>query len=140
MEKVVYSTEMIKIMSMFQSLTKAVLKDCIEGKSQIMFVVQPGEAGKAIGRNAENVKKLAARLKRKIKIVEFSDNTVTFIKNLMHPIKPANIENIEGTIMITPLDLKSRGYIIGKEGINLRTMEQIVKRYFNVKEIKVARV
>jgi len=140
MEKIVYDAETIKIMSLFQSLTGALLKDCIQTKNQVIFIVQPGEIGKSIGKNAVNVKRLASRLKRKIKIVEFSEDVLTFTKNIIHPIKIKDIENTNETIIITPFDLKSRGYIIGKGGTNLRNIEQIVKRHFNIKELKIKNI
>jgi len=39
--------------------------------------------------------------------------------------------------VITPPDTQTRGYLIGREAVNLRGFEEIVKRYFEIKEIKV---
>ena len=58
MTRIKYNSELMKLMSFFESITHAKLKDCFIVGSQTFFVVQPGEIGKALGRNASTVKKL----------------------------------------------------------------------------------
>jgi hypothetical protein len=43
----------------------------------------------------------------------------------------------DGVFILTPVDLKTRGMLIGRNATNLRAFESIVQRYFPVKEIKV---
>ena len=132
-----YGGETLKLMSYFEASTKAVLKDCFVDKNGILnFIVLEGMSN-AIGKGGENARSLEARLKRKIRLVLFSDVLETFVANLLLPIKPKDIENKEGIVVITP-EPETRGYIIGRAGSNLRNMEETVKRYFDIKEIKVA--
>ena len=135
--KIVYDMNTIKFISAFQSITKTNVKDCFPGETVMMFIVGEGELGKAIGKDASNVKRLANTFKRKIKIVEFSKDLLTFIKNLVQPMKIAEIEENDGTVMIMAPDLKTRGYLIGRGGSALRQLEEKVQRHFNIKEIKV---
>lgn len=135
--KITYDTETMKIMSLFQTLTQAGLKDCFVEENQIVFVVQPGEIGRAIGKNASNVRRLTSMLKRKIKIVEFNENLIEFIKNIVQPLKLASIEETDGTVVLTAADTQTRGLLIGRAAQNLRKLEKQVRRYFDVKEIKV---
>ncbi len=136
MSKVVFDMETMKIISLFQAVTRASVKDCIND-SELLFVVGPGELGKAVGKGGENVKRLAAALKRKIKIVEFSDQLFTFIKNLVQPLRVEKIEEQDGVVTLTPPDSSTRGYLIGRGGSSLRILEERVKRHFPIKEIKV---
>jgi len=137
MNKIVYDMDTIKFISSFQSLTKTTVKDCIVSENSLLFIVPEGEIGKAIGKNAENVRRLANGFKRKIKIVEFSADLLKFIKNAVQPLKIAEIEERDGTVFMTAPDLQTRGYLIGRGGSSLRQLEEIVKRHVEIKEIKV---
>ncbi|MEM4336859.1 MAG: NusA-like transcription termination signal-binding factor [Candidatus Woesearchaeota archaeon] len=137
MTKIVYDMNTIKFISAFQTLTKTKLKDCIMTPRTLLFIVEEGELRKAVGKRALNVKMLAKTFNRKIKIVEFSTDVLKFVTNLIRPLQIKKIEEKEGIILITPPDTKTRGYLIGKGGSSLQQMQQIVKRHFDIKEIKV---
>jgi N utilization substance protein A len=124
-------------MSIFESLTHASLKDCFEQSNRVVFVVNQGEIGKAIGKSGINIRKIERVLKRKIKIVEFNPDLLIFIQNIFFPLKVKEIKEEEGVVIITPPDSTTRGYFIGKGASNLRSTEEIVKRYFDLEEIKV---
>lgn len=131
--------ETLKIMSLFESVTRTRLKDCFVDNQEILtFVVVPGDIGKAIGKAAVNVKKLETMLNRKIKIVEFNSDMIGFIKNLVYPIRPRNIEETQGIVTIQSQDQKSRGLLIGRNASNLRNYEAIAQKYYpQIKEIKI---
>lgn len=138
MAKIKFDTQTLELMSFFESATGARLKDCFTDSLGILtFVVLEGVA-KAIGKGGETFRKLESRLKRKIKIVAYSDDLNQFVVNLLMPLKAKNLGYSEETkiLTITP-EPESRGYIIGRAASNLRNYESIVKRYFDVKEIKV---
>ncbi len=137
--KIKYDEALMKIMNLFDSITRAKLKDCIVTRSFIVFIVEPGEAGKAIGKGAKNARVIEKKLNKKIKIVEFSPDLIQFIKNYIAPIKAKEVKQISfGIIQVTPSDLTSRGLLIGRNAENLRLMEDIAKRYHTVTEIKIA--
>ena len=126
----------MKYMSLFESITKAKLKDCI-ANDKLTFIVQEGNAAKAIGKKGVNVRMLENVIKKKIRIIEFNNNVVDFIKNLTYPIDIKDIKQENGIVTITAEDTESRGILIGRDRHNLDMMKSIVKRYFNVADIKV---
>jgi len=137
MAKIKYDNTLLKIMSFFESATGAKLRDCfIDDTGELVFVVEPAQMGLAIGRGGANVKRLEVSLKRKIRIIEFSDDVISFVKGLIHPFKAKEIKLTDRVVTIDA-DAVSRGYIIGRGGSSLRNYESIVKRYFPVKEIRV---
>jgi len=79
---------------------------------------------------------MESALKRRIKIVAFSENVEEFISNLLLPLKVKSIEITDSIVTITP-EPESRGYIIGRGGSGLRNYEETLKRYFDIKEVKV---
>ena len=139
MSRIKYSLQNVQTIAFFESLTKARLKDCIEEDTTgiLYFIVEPFELGKALGKGAANVKRLEEKLNRKIKIVEFDSNVLNFVAKLSYPVKPKNVEEKDGIVTITSPDLTGRGFLIGRGAVNLRAMEKIVQRYFQIKEIKV---
>ena len=137
MEKIKFDAQLMKILSLFESLTKASVRDCISGEDRTIFIVNPGEMFKAIGKNGVNVKRVENALKRKIKIVEYNSDTNKFIRNVVYPAKIKEITEDDGIYEITPFDSFNRGLLIGRNAVNLRKFELIIKRYFPIKELKV---
>lgn len=137
MTKIVYDVALMQIMSLFEELSGAKVKDCISG-DPLVFVVNEGEMGKAIGKGGQNVRRLESKLKKKVKIVEFSSDLLKFVKNLVSPCEIVNVSKEDDVVTIVAKDLKTRGLLIGRSAVNLRNFEGIVQRYFPIKELKVA--
>lgn len=137
MVNAVYDLALIQHMNLFEKITHSKLKDCIVADSLIVFIVEPNEMAKAIGKHGSTVKTLENTFKKKIKIVEFSPEAKSFIKNLVTPLRIADIVEEEGTFIIIPPDVKTRGLLIGRNASILRSNEAIVKRHFEIKELKV---
>ncbi len=136
--KIKYSADVMKFISMFETLTRAKVKDCLLVDETIFFIVQPGQIGKAIGKKGANIKRLKSLMKNKeFRIVEFNPGITQFVKNLFYPIQIKSIEQKEDVIEVAAPDLKTRGLLIGRGAKNLRNYEAIVNRYFTIKEIKV---
>ncbi|MCF7866183.1 NusA-like transcription termination signal-binding factor [Candidatus Woesearchaeota archaeon] len=136
--KTKYNTELLKVMTLFEKITRARLKDSFENKDKTLFIVQQGQLRQALGKNTMNVKKIEEALGKKIKIIEFSDNLATFIKNLMYPLKIIEMEQQGNTIIVKGADTKTKGLMIGAKAQNLRNYEEIAKKYFpELEEIKV---
>lgn len=138
MSKIVFDLELIRIISLFEKVSRARVKDCIIDSNKVLFIVEYGEVAKAVGKKGANIRRMEHLLKRKIKIVEFNSSMLTFIKNLVYPAQIEDMEEQDGTVTIKPADTKSRGMMIGRNASNLRAFESVVQRYFKeLQEIKV---
>ncbi len=138
MEKIKFDIDAMKFMSLFESMTGAKVRDCIISEASITFIVEEGEIAKAIGKGASNIKRLEAKLKKKIKVAEFSNEITKFIQSLVYPAKVQDIQYDGRIVTISAADTQSRGMMIGREANILRAYESIAKRYFDIDEIKVA--
>jgi N utilization substance protein A len=136
MNRIKYDFKIIKYISLFETIARVSVKDCID-TDPLTFVVDQGKIGKAIGKGGINVKKLEKSFNRKIKIVEFNPDVLEFIKNLVYPAKLENIQNKDNTIIMSGKDNSSRAMLIGREGCKLKALTDIVKRHFNINLIKV---
>jgi N utilization substance protein A len=138
MIKIKYDINLMKFMTFFENFTKTKLKDVIEGKDHLTFVLEDAsDMGQAIGRGGANIRALEAKLKRKIKIVAFDTELSQFVRNLIYPIEAKDMRFEDGILTIFGHDMKSRGLLIGREAHNLNALKAIVQRYFDVKDIKV---
>ena len=61
----------MRLMSLFQNVTKATARDCLEDEMQnkIIFVVQEGKMGLAIGKGGSNIKYLQKNIKRNVELI-----------------------------------------------------------------------
>lgn len=137
MNRIKFDNALIKIISLFEALTRAEVKDCLLDDRSAIFVVGQNQISKAIGKRGSNVRLLEQKLKKKVKIVEFNPNVVTFIKNLIMPLIVDEIKEDDKVVTLISKDSKTRGLLIGRNAKNLRNYESIVKRYFNIDELKV---
>ncbi len=139
MTKTVYDQNLLKIMELFESITKVKLKDCfVDSNGRLTFIVPEGEIMKALGKDLSNLKKIESLMDRKVKVIEFSDNLLQFIKNIFYPNKIVDIKQEGSIVVITGGDVRSKGLMIGAKAKNLRNAEFIVRKYFeDLEEIKV---
>lgn len=140
-DKIKYDSNAMQTMRYFEKITSARLKDTFEVDGLQVFVVQPSQIGKAVGKQGANVKKLAQALKKNIKIIEYSPDLKVFIKNTTFPLIPEKVvvDEDENIATIIPKDILSRGLLIGRQAIKLRETEKIVKRYFDLNELRVGK-
>ncbi len=137
MTKIILDTQVLQTIALFEKITRAKIKDCIALSDQIIFVVLQNELGKAVGAKGRNVQELTRLLKKKIRIVEYQEDCISFIKGLLYPIEIKNIVVEDGVVTITAPDMQSRGVLIGRNAERLRMHESIVQRYFPIKEIRI---
>ena len=137
MERIKYNSDVMKFISLFESLTGAKLKDCI-ANGNVIFIVKESEMGKAIGKKGNNIKRIENLLKKSIRLVEFSDDVSKFVANLIYPSKADDIKEEDGIVNIYAADMKTKGIIIGRDRHRLNMVNSIAKRYFKIEEVKVA--
>ena len=136
MNKIKYDSDLIKSVTFFESMTGAKVRDCIANEN-LLFVIEENEMGKAIGKNGINIKRMENALKKKIKLVEFSKDALQLVKNLVYQIEILDVQQENDVIIIHGKDTMTKAMIIGRNRQNINKIIEIVKRYFEVKEIKV---
>ena len=135
--KIKYDMNIMHFISLFEAITRVHAKDCFDDNGRLVFVVQKGEIGKAIGKQGCNIKIMEDKLKKKIRIVEFEDDVVDFVRNMIAPLRVEGIADDDGMIMIKGNDTKTKGLLIGRESQNMKRLGSVVRRYFKIRGIKV---
>ena len=122
-----------------ERMTGARVKDCFRDDTDetIYFVVSFGDLGKALGKGGSNIKRIQERLGKRIKIIEYRNTVVGFVKNVIYPLKVESIEQKDGVIIIRDNNKKTKSLLIGRQGKNLKLLNRAVKRFFNITEVKI---
>ena len=136
------STEM-RYIALFESITSASVKDCVidEEQGRVIFVVNEGQVGVAIGKGGRNIHVLERMTGKKHEIIEYSEDPVQFIKNAL---KPAMVREVRITerpdgksIAVVAVNPKDKGVAIGKNGKNAERLRFLAKRYFQIQNVSI---
>ena len=80
------TTEQMRFISLFQNVTKSSARDCLDDEKQdrLIFVVNEGKMGLAIGKGGCNIKSLQNILKRNVELIEYNEEPIKFLKNILN--------------------------------------------------------
>lgn len=133
------STESIRFLTLFESLTGASVKDCIVEDDRVIFVVKKGDMGLAIGKGGINIEKAKELIGKKIEVVEHSDDAVEFITNIFKPIRVTAklIEKDGKKVAVVTVNPQYKGLVIGKGGKNINKAKELVRRHHDIEDIVV---
>lgn len=134
-----FDTNTIRLMTLFEKVTKAPVKDCImNGDDSVCFIVEEGMIGIAIGKNGNSVRAAEKAIGKNIKLFEFSKNVANFVRHMIPNANSIKVRNEDGkTIVEIKTDKKNRAIVIGRDGKNLKLYREILKRNHDVDELIV---
>jgi len=133
------SQDSLRLMQVFESTTGVRSKDILEEGDTVVYLVDKGRLGKAIGKGAHRLKKLEELLKRKVKIVEF-DEKEAFIRSLFKPFMLTSVDlrdETRGIVAYISVDPKDKGKAIGEKGKNLHIAKKLLKKYYQIENVVV---
>jgi len=137
------STDQMRMMSLFQNVTGATARDCIEDEKQdrVIFVVNTGKMGLAIGKGGMHIKSLQNIVKRNVELVEYNEDPEKFISSLLNPKLISDIKintrqdgSQQAIVMVDP---RKKGIVVGREGRNAEKARLLAKRYFNITSVLI---
>lgn len=138
MSEIRLSTEGIRYISLFENVTGAAIKDCIVEDGRIIYVVNAGEMGAAIGRNGDHINRIKKTVDKQIDLVEYSEDPVIFIKNAFGPVtvKSVNISTKnDKTLAIVEISNKEKGLAIGRNGKNIGKVKTVAQRHHGIDDV-----
>ena len=137
------TTDQIRLISLFQNVTKTTARDCLDDEKQnkIIFVVNEGKMGLAIGKGGSNIKSLQNILKRHVELIEYFDDPIKFLKNIFNP-KLVNEVKLDtkqdgSSHAIVIVDHGKKGLVVGREGRNAERARLFAKRYFDISNVLI---
>jgi N utilization substance protein A len=142
MVEVTLTEDCMRLISQFESLTGAGSRDCVldERNSRLIFVINPGDMGLAIGKKGASIKKASEAMGKKIEVVEYNSNPEQFIKNCFLPAQVTSIlfegEPDQQTATVEVRD-EDRGIAIGKDGKNIFKAKKLSLRQHNITDVQI---
>jgi transcription termination/antitermination protein NusA len=133
----------MRLISLFQNVTGASARDCVEDEKQnrVIFVVNEGKMGLAIGKGGAHIRNLQNIVKKNVELVEYSDDPATFLKNMLNPKLVNEVKlnkRLDGTTQaIVIVDPKKKGIVVGREGKNAEKARLLAKRYFEITSVLI---
>ncbi len=137
------TTDQMRMMSLFQNVTGATARDCVEDEKQdrVIFVVNTGKMGLAIGKGGVHIKSLQNIVKRNVELVEFDDDPAKFLTNLLNSKLISEVKinkRADGTKQaIIMVDPRKKGIVVGREGRNAEKARLLAKRYFDIGSVLI---
>ena len=137
------TTDQMRMMSLFQNVTGATARDCVEDEKQdrVIFVVNTGKMGLAIGKGGIHIKSLQNIVKRNVELVEFDEDPAKFLSNLLNSKLISEVKinkRADGTKQaIVMVDPRKKGIVVGREGRNAEKARLLAKRYFDISSVLI---
>jgi N utilization substance protein A len=130
-------------MSLFQSITSATARDCVvdEKMERVIFIVNKGHMGLAIGKGGSTIKQLQNVVTKKVELVEYSEDPLDFLKNILNSTLVNEVrinERVDGIKQaVVVVDSKKKGIVVGKDGRNAEKARILAKRYFHISNVMI---
>ncbi|HXV51076.1 MAG TPA: NusA-like transcription termination signal-binding factor [Nitrosopumilaceae archaeon] len=137
------TTDQMRLMSLFQNVTGATARDCVEDEKQdrVIFVVNAGKMGLAIGKGGSHIRTLQNIVKKNVELVEYSDDPAEFLKNMLNSKLVSEVKlnkRADGTMQaIVLVDPRKKGIVVGREGRNAEKARLLAKRYFEITNVQI---
>ncbi|HET6517319.1 MAG TPA: NusA-like transcription termination signal-binding factor [Nitrosopumilaceae archaeon] len=142
-QEIKLTTDQMRLMSLFQNVTGATARDCVEDEKQnrVIFVVNSGKMGLAIGKGGSHIKSLQNIVKKNVELVEFDDDPAKFLKNMLNSKLISEVklnERADGSKQaIVIVDPRKKGIVVGREGRNAEKARLLAKRYFDISSVLI---
>jgi N utilization substance protein A len=130
-------------MALFSDLTGTTVKDCIieNDSNRIIFLVDPGDVGKAIGSRGFLIQKLKSLLNKNVEVVGYSNNLEEQVKYALMPARVTGIKLVNrpdgSKVLYVAVDPKDKAIAIGKNGRNVQRAKLILKRHFDIDSVVI---
>jgi len=137
------TTDQMRLMSLFQNVTGATARDCVEDEQQnrVIFLVNNGKMGLAIGKGGSHIKSLQNIVKKNVELVEHDDDPAKFLKNMLNGKLISEVKinkRADGaTQAIVVVDPRKKGIVVGREGRNAEKARLLAKRYFDITSVLI---
>ncbi len=133
-----FDTESIRLMTLFENIMHVNVKDCIVDDSVVYLVIEEGMIGLAIGKNGRSVKHAEKVTGKTIKLFEYSDNLVEFVKKVVPYTTGVKVRNENGKVIVNVhVRRNNRPMVIGRGGRNLELYKKLLKRNHEVDDLVI---
>jgi N utilization substance protein A len=140
MAEITLSNETVQCINLASKHTGAGIRDCVIEDDRVVFVVEKGQLGIAIGNKAKNLEKLRSLFKKTVKFVEFDGDKTKFVQNLCKPYEVTKV-TMEGmddaSVARIEVNPRDKSKLIGKGGRNINMIRKLAQRHHPIKDVQI---
>ena len=138
----VIDMQKMRYLNLFSKISRVSTTNCFLYNNQIIFAVPFSKVSQAIGKEAENVKKLSGILRKKIRIVVMPNKSdrneiASFVGSVIEPIEFNKID-VEDNSVIINAGKQSKAALIGRNRVREKELFDILKNNFHIGSLKIA--
>ena len=143
MPNIKLSSDQLGLISIFQNMSGATVKDCIvdDKGGRLIFIISKGQMGLAIGKKGATIENIERVVKKPVEVVEWSDDPAEMISNALDPRFVSEVritDRLDGTkgasVVVDP---RKKGAILGRGGRNAEKARLIAKKYFDIGNLQI---
>ena len=140
MKEITIDNKIMGYIAMFERISHAELKECLENDDMVLFIVGEKRLAEIFNRNKNIVSELKEKVNKHILLAESSSDLLMFVKNLFYRygVKEIDItwkENM--TDILVAVETTEIGKAIGKEGRNIKLLKEAVGRFFPIHSLNI---
>jgi NusA-like KH domain protein len=139
-----FDMQFIRYINLFSKVTKVEAKHCFSYNNMLVFVVPKMAVDMAVGRDAQNLKKLSEILGKRIRVLgepKDKKDMEWFLTVLVNPVQFEKLEVKNGPageeMIITAGGLENRSMLIGRGRARENELKAVVEQYFGIKILKI---
>jgi N utilization substance protein A len=143
MPQIKLTSDQLGLISLFQSMSGATVRDCIidDKSGRMIFLINKGQMGLAIGKKGATIHNIEGTIKKPIEVVEWSDDAAEMIKNALDPRYVTEVritDRLDGTrSAVVVVDPRKKGAVLGRGGKNAEKVRLIAKKYFDISNVQI---
>ena len=132
----------MRYINLFAKVSRIPTTHCFDYNNQIFFAVPKSKVSLAIGKGAENVKKISSILRKRIKVVAMSpkgskEGILEFVKSIISPIEVSGIE-VKGNQVVISAGRQSKAALIGRNRSREKELADVLKNFFHIGNLRIA--
>ena len=140
MKEITIDNKIMGYIAMFERISHAELKECLENDDMVLFIVGEKRLAEIFNRNKNIVSELKEKVNKHILLAESSRDLLMFVKNLFYRygVKEIDITWKENTTdILVAVETTEIGKAIGKEGRNIKLLKEAVGRFFPIHSLNI---
>ncbi len=129
------TSEDLHFISIFSKITKCTPSNIFKTDFGLVFLVNPFDLGKAIGKNAKNINILKKKFGTDVLVLPDVEDPEAFVRHTLSNVNVISAEIREAPgqkVLFLTIDEKDRGLAIGKNGRRIKMIKQILKEKYGV--------
>ncbi len=138
MNEIILDNQTLGYIKLFESYTRTNVYECLENEEMVLFVVGERKLAEIFKKHEKIITDLKEKINKRIIMAEFSQDLLTFTRNLFYRYEVREIDLIwkeNTTNIFLTIAPENIGKAIGKDSRNIKLMRDAIARYFKIKNV-----